>query len=176
MSITELGKGGDLWTLRLGEKGAEPKLEEFLKTDTNEGYGRISPDGRWLAYDSQATGRPEVYVRPYPPSPDRTGQQMVSNNGGVGGALWRKDGRELYYVGSNRSVMMVPVTPGPVLMFGQPKVLFQAPLIANTSSLPSYNWDVNADGSKFLINVVGTGTAGPQLPHVLVLNWTSGLK
>jgi len=175
MSLIEVEKGGDLWTLRLDEKGAEPKLEEFLKTDTNEGYGRISPDGRWLAYSSQATGRAEVYVRPFPVSPDRTGQQMVSNGGG-NLALWRKDGRELYYMGPNRSVMMVSVTPGPVLMFGQPKVLFQAPQAATTGSLPSYVWDVNTEGSKFLINVVGTESAGPQLPHTLVLNWMSGLK
>jgi Tol biopolymer transport system component len=155
-----------VWTLNLSDR----KAALFFKTPSWDIAGHFSPDGHWLTYASDVTGRPEVYVRPFPAN-EAGGQQMISVAGGVL-PLWRRDGKELYYLAASR-VMAVEVTPGvATLKFGQPK-----PLFAFGSPAPSnaYSWDVTADGSRFLINIAGTETATSP-PLTLVLNWTAGLK
>ena len=112
----------DLWSLTME---GEHKATAFLQTDFEEYRGRLSPDGRWLAYVSAVSDKQEIYVRPFPASTDRTGQWLVSNGGG-GLPLWRKDGKELFYRGSGGAVMAVEVTPGAVFKSGQAKQLFQA--------------------------------------------------
>jgi Tol biopolymer transport system component len=175
----------DLWSLPLGDKAAkeaDKKPEVFLKTDATERHGKLSPDGRWIAYNSNATGRYEIYVRPFPNSPERTGQWMVSNSGGVE-PLWRRDGKELFYQrpasGTTPAAWMsVDVTPGPVFKAGTPKELFPITFAPTNGSSPAgWDVDVSPDGQRFLWSVVGTTGAGtPQAPMRVVLNWTSGLK
>ena len=159
----------DLWSLTLE---GEHKAAAFLQTEFQEYGGRLSPDGRWLAYVSNASGRVEIYVRPFPPSADRTGQWLVSNGGGSF-ALWRKDGKELFYRVSGGAVMAVEVTPGAVFKSGQPKQLFQVPAV-NVNGF-GYSWDVSADGQRFLINT-NRDEGAAQEPITLVLNWTAGLR
>ena len=78
--------GYDIWVLRLGDRKAQP----FLRTPFNEGAPRFSPDGRWLAYVSDESGRYEIYVQPYP---GPGGKWQISTEGGTE-PLWNRNGRE----------------------------------------------------------------------------------
>jgi Tol biopolymer transport system component/predicted Ser/Thr protein kinase len=157
----------DLWSLTME---GEHKATAFLQTEFQEDGGRLSPDGRWLAYVSNASGRVETYVRPFPASADRTGQWLVSNGGGAF-PLWRKDGKELFYRAGG-AVMAVDVMSGAVFKSGQAKQLFRVQAAAAQGL--GHNWDVAADG-RFLINTTG-GEGAAQEPITLVLNWTAGLR
>jgi Tol biopolymer transport system component len=159
----------DLWSLAME---GEHKATTFLQTEFQEYGGRLSPDGRWLAYVSNASGRVEIYVRPFPASADRTGQWLVSNGGGSF-PLWRKDGKELFYRGPGGAVTAVDVMAGAVFKSGQAKQLFQVQAV-NVNGAGS-NWDVTVDGQRFLINTTG-GEGAAQEPITLVLNWTAGLR
>jgi eukaryotic-like serine/threonine-protein kinase len=156
--------GSDMWSLSLT---GEPKASEFLHTEFGERHGRLSPDGRWLVYAANYSGRYEVYVRPFPASAERGGQFLVSN--GFGGfPVWRADGKEILYLdGSTEKVMSVPVTPAAEVTHGAPVPLFGAPSIA-PSGLGGYVWDITRDGSRFLFIVAGSESN--QEPITLVLN------
>jgi eukaryotic-like serine/threonine-protein kinase len=173
LSFSPYAPASDVWTLNLSDK----KAALFFKTDNRDIAGHFSPDGHWLAYSSEVTGRLEVYVRPFPAN-EAGGQQMVSLGGG-GYPLWRRDGKELYYRSLGNKVMAVAVTPAgslsTALKFGQPKELFSPGTFAPTNG-PYYEWDATADGSKFLINLVGTEASQAATPLTLVQNWTAGLK
>src|ERR1700674_753579 len=111
----------------VAHQGGRPQATAFLQTEFPEYRGRLSPDGRWLAYVSNASGRAEIYVRPIPASGDRTGQWLGSTGGGSF-PLWRKDGKERFYRGPG-AVMAVDVMPGAVFKSGQAKQLFQVQAI-----------------------------------------------
>ena len=103
----------------------------FLKTPFREAYGAFSPDGRWVAYQSNESGRQEIYVRPFvPPGAAGTaagaagGQWQVSTAGGIH-PVWRPDGKELYYLNPAGAMMAAPITvTGATLEPGAPVVLF----------------------------------------------------
>ncbi len=83
----------------------ERKPVPYLQTEFNEQQAKFSPDGRWVAYDSDESTRPEVYVQPYPP----TGAKwMISKNGGAH-PMWRRDGKELFHLATGRNMMAVDV-------------------------------------------------------------------
>src|SRR5205823_13532678 len=109
-------RGFDLWLLPL-ESGGKPAA--FLSSPADELHGNFSPDGRFVAYSSNESGRFEVYVRTFPLS-DRKWQ--VSTQGGYE-PRWRRDGREIYYLSEDRKLMAVSVGSGP--SFDVPKTLFQ---------------------------------------------------
>src|SRR5262249_44768368 len=95
----------DLWWLPLdGDRKPVP----YLQTESNECHARLSPDGKWLAYVSDETGRAEVYVQRFPTPGNRV---LISANGGDQPA-WRRDGKELYYLAPDRKLMAVAVKPG----------------------------------------------------------------
>jgi len=139
---------------------------DLVKTSSIEGSAGIalSPDGRWLAYTSNITGRNEIWVQPYagPGAPVR-----VSPNGGLE-PLWGREGRELYYVEGNQ-MMSVPVRLGPTFEFAPPAQLFEHRYARMT--IPSY--DVGPDGRFLMIKPSGPppGTA----PISVVLNWQAAL-
>jgi len=163
----------DLWVLPLeGDKKPFP----FLRTDFNEDNGRFSPDARWIAYVSDESGHREIYVRPFSPDSNGTasgagGKWLISNAGGTN-PRWRGDGRELYYIAPDGKLMAVEVTTNPVFRVGVPKVLFQAPPLV--SYLSFSQWDVTADGKRFLLPAPTAQSA--QVPFTVVLNWQAGLK
>jgi len=162
---TAAGTRTDLWILPL-EGRREPR--PFLRTAFNESLGRFSPDGRWVAYVSDETGRPEVYVQSFPLS---TGKWKVSNEGGLQ-PVWRRDGRELFYISRNRHLQSVAVIPGSnEFEAGPPRSLFAMPPLQAHGGRNHY--DVTADGQRFLVTSHGDGDAGFAL-HVL-LNWTEDL-
>src|ERR1700733_7984436 len=104
----------------------------FQGTEFNETGAKFSPDGHWIAYQSDASGRNEVYIREFSlgsdGKPEATAPHLVSNGGGSG-AYWREDGKELLYIaGDQRSIMSVEiVSTKPVFQFAPAKLLFQVP-------------------------------------------------
>jgi dipeptidyl aminopeptidase/acylaminoacyl peptidase len=155
----------DLWILSL-ENGAEPTA--FLQTEFDEGVGRFSPDGRWMAYVSNESGICEVYVQPFPPS---GGKYQVSMNGGEQ-PVWRSDGKELFYLTPDGMLMAVPIDGTSPLELGSPRALFQTRLYVPNFGF-GLNYAVSADGQRFLMQtpVKEVVTA----PINVVLNWTAGL-
>jgi eukaryotic-like serine/threonine-protein kinase len=127
-----------IWLLPLA---GPRKPAPWLTTRFNERSPRFSPDGRWIAYESDESGSPEVYVAL---TKGAAGKRRVSPTGGRR-PRWRRDGKELYYLAPDGSVMAVPLTPGPQLQAGAPVLLFRV-------EPPIQNYDVTANGSRFLVS------------------------
>ncbi len=165
----------DLWVLPVppGEAGELPKPSVYLNTQFNESGGRFSPDGHWIAYVSDESGRQEVYIQPFPLTPGAP-RITVSNDGGSF-PRWRSDGKELFYLGSNaRKVMSAEVSYTPSLKVGASRVLFDTPYpqLMAFSSL----WDVSPDGNRFLFSTPAAVGNTAQPPLTVVLNWTALLR
>ena len=155
----------DLWVLPMDGASSERMPVPFLRTDFSERDGKFSPDNHWIAYDSDESGRSEVYLRPFP-AVEGGGKWMVSHGGGRQ-PHWRGDGKELFYIGPDSSLMAVPVTAsGAAFQSGTPVALFKTP--------PNQGWDVAADGKRFLFPIAVGDSA--QAPFTVVLNWMSLLK
>ncbi len=141
----------------------------YLATEFTETYGSVSPDGRWLAYQSdEADGRVEIYVQSFP-EPGR--KVRVSQRGGQL-ARWRRDGKELYYVTADDQLMTVPVQTGANFTAGAPVALFEMGSYGRRTD--RYMYDVSADGQKFL--VIRQLEDASMRPLTLVQNWTELLK
>jgi Tol biopolymer transport system component len=157
--------GYDIWVLRMSDRKAQP----FLRTPFNEGAPRFSPDGRWLAYVSDESGRFEIYVQPYP---GPGGKWQVSTEGGMEPA-WNPNGRELFYRSGDK-MMAVEITTQPSFSAGKPRVLFERPYQPTPGTFPNY--DVSPDGQRFLmLKPSEQGQAAPTQINV-VLNWFEELK
>jgi len=150
----------------MDDQGPRKRELLFLHSDFLITSARFSPDGRWVAYDSNESGTYEIYVRPFPSPAGGGGQRMVSQTGGQY-PRWGKDGKELFYLRPDGELMAADVSSsGAAFEHGIPKPVFKA-TYAN-------GWDVSADGKRFLFTVAGTET--PQSPFNVVLNWMSILK
>jgi Tol biopolymer transport system component len=113
------------WDLHMvNTAGSDAAPQRLLQTRANETAARVSPDGRWLAYESDESGRKEIYIAPFP---ELQGARAVSSGGGTR-PFWRRDGRELFYLASDGRVMSMPVTPGASLVTGKPEELFRTTL------------------------------------------------
>jgi hypothetical protein len=156
--------GPDLWILPLFGDG---KPYPFAQSEFDEEQGHFSPDGHWIAYTSNESGRYEVYVQTFPQS---GGKWLVSSGGGAQ-PHWRADGKELFYIAPDRTLMAVDVNAGTTFETSAPKRLFAT--LVNNYTAPN-RYVVTADGQRFLINSPVGETN--QTPITVVLNWTSGLK
>ena len=154
----------DLWVLPLeGNRRPLP----FLKTQFFHEYGQFSPDGRWVAYQANESGRVEVYITPFP------GPGVKSQVSVAGGfhARWRGDGKELFYVEPNGRLMAAEIgVNGNEVAIGAVRPLFRWLLDDNGF----IKYDVSADGQRFLA-VMPNEQPAPE-PLTLVQNWTAGLK
>ena len=157
--------GFDIWVLRLSDHKAQP----FLRTRFNESAPRFSPDGHWLAYFSDESGRYEIYVQPYP---GPGGKWQISTEGGTE-PVWNRNGRELFYRSGNK-MMGVEIATQPSFTAGKPKVLFEGPYLPTPLTYPNY--DVSPDGQRFLMlkPVEQAQTALTQIN--VVMNWFEELK
>jgi Tol biopolymer transport system component len=154
--------GQDLWVLPM--TGDERKPFPFLRTRFNKGTGQFSPDGRWIVYRSNDTGRFEIYVAPFP---GPGGKWQVST---MGGSVPRWRGNEIFYVAPGNTLMVAAVAvDGARLDVGPVKKLFQARPVT-----PRYFFDVSPDGQRLLVNTADE-PAG-SVPLTLVVNWTAALK
>ncbi len=156
-------RGLDIWMLAM-EGGRDPV--RFLATSSDEAAPRFSPDGRWLAYISNESGRYEVYVQSYP---GPGGRWTISTQGGTE-PVWSADGRELFYRHGSQ-MMVVDISTAPTFAPGTPRRLFEGYEL-NPYGLPNY--DVSPDGKRFLMVQSDSGAAPTQLN--VVLNWTEEVQ
>lgn len=148
------GLGYNLWVLPLS---GDRKPIMILGTPAAETGPRISPDGRYLAYRSNESGRSEVYVRPFTlgnPNPSPTDPKWkVSVDPGIAiaGARWRSDGKELYYISADGAWMAVDVSTSPTFTAGTPKIMFRVPAAYQAAQNTAGYSDVSADGKTFAL-------------------------
>jgi Tol biopolymer transport system component len=166
--------GSDLWVLPMA---GDRTPWVFLKTPSREAQGMFSPDGRWVVYQSDESGRPEIYVRAFVrPGGTRTledGQLQVTTDGGIN-PVWGPDGKEVYYLNPAGAMMAAPITVrGSTIESGAPVLLFPTRIVGGgVDALQGRQYDVAPDG-RFLINTEVDTTAAPI---TLLMNWNSELK
>ena len=146
---------------------------QFLKTTFRERGPAFSPDGHWLAYSSDETGREEVYITPYP----GPGGCIAVSSGGGRSATWSANGRELFYR-NGRQMMGVTIGPGAAPSVSTPQLLFEGDYVEEDPGTGTNNYDVAADGKRFLMMKAESrpeeGVAPPQI--IVVQNWLEELK
>lgn len=151
-----------LSSLPVGGKRATP----FLKASFGFSDGAFSPDGRWVAYASNESGRWEVYVAPFP---GPGGNWKISSGGGTE-PRWRADGKELFYLAADGRLMAAAVKEGPPFEAAAAEVLFQTHQRERIASTDIFSYDVSPDGQRFLVNTDSGETTSSPLN--LVLHWT----
>ena len=166
LAITEWPRDSmrDIWVLNLDDP---EESRPFVHTPFDEHSPIFSPDGRWLAYVSNESGRNEVYVESYPRG---KGRWIISAGGGLE-PVWSADGRELFYRNANK-MMAVPLRSQPAFSAGPPSVLFERALKSGIYNTTSY--DVAANGQEFLMIERRLDLAPTQLN--VVLNWSQELQ
>ena len=152
----------DVWVLpQFGDR----KAFRFLHSEFNEGWAKLSPNGQWLAYESDETWRIEIYVQTFP---NPSGKWQISTNGGSR-PVWSQSGKELYFIDRGRRMMAVDVGAGPKFQAGVPKLLFATRMVIGPNTI----FDVGKDGRFLIPNQVEDAEAAPIN---VVVNWTAGLK
>ena len=161
------GTGGGL-DIGVVELGAEPSVTTLIGSPATEANHALSPDDKWLAYQTSETGQMEVFVRPFP---DVGSERWLMSLEGGEDPVWHPDGSELFYR-QGQAIMTVAVTDGPPSSWGKPMRLFAAPYVFN----PIRSFDVAPDGTRFVMlkrPVASEDAAATQL--IYVLNWTQEL-
>jgi len=140
-----------------------------VESDYPQGEAHFSPDGRWLAFVSEENGRPEVYVVPFP---SLLSKIQISTAGGSQ-PRWRRDAKELFFIAPDGTMMAVTVeAKGATFKAQAPATLFRTQITAVAHAF--YQYDVSADGQKFVINTRTTEQAAP--PITILTNWEAELK
>ena len=165
----QAGKGTrlDVWGLSVGDRRSAP----ILDTVYAEGFGAISPDGKWLAYQSDQSGRNEIYIQQFDGLSNGTKRRwMISKGGGL--PRWRSDSSELFYMTQDGRMMAVPIhlSADGGIESGPAESLFQTRPIPKTWNL----YDVSPDGQRFLLNLPLEWTSAA--PITVITNWTEKLK
>lgn len=153
----------DMWTVSLD---GDHKVEPLIVTRFRDRRGRISPNGRWLAYTSTESGREEIYVQRFPGG---GGKQLVSTQGGDL-SIWSRDGQELFFRNGDK-MMAVSISPEDGVISASPRLLFEQRFVQGIG----LNYDVAPDGRRFLT----VQPVNPELPatHInLVQNWFDEVK
>ena len=142
----------------------------LLNTRFHEANPALSPDGKWLAFTSNESGRPEVYIQAFQAteSPGVVGERYRVSGDGAQALRWRGDGRELFYLGFDGTVRAVPVKLSPEPEFGSATPLFTISTEARAAIHSVVGFDVSADGQRFVVPVVAPGES-PSI--VVVQNW-----
>ena len=154
--------GWDVW---LVPTAPGSRATPFVATPFRDLFGTFSPDGRWLAFESSESGRPEIYIQA---TNGTQGKWQVSNAGGTK-PWWRADGREIVYQALDQTLTAVPVTAGDRIETGTPVPLFRANLV--TTGYNGRRWSLTADARKFLVN---SRLSAPDRANLTVVtNWTS---
>jgi len=152
----------DLWSLSVADRKTEP----FIQMEGRQEFVRFSPDGKWAAYRSNETGRGEIYVVP---SLQRNSKTLLSTEGG-NYSRWRRDGREMFYVGTDATLMAAEVTAvGASFRVGTVRPLFKMAVGG-----PRYAYDVSPDGRRFLVNTIIETTT--SAPISVVVNWPATMR
>jgi Tol biopolymer transport system component len=157
--------GFDIWAL---PSGGDRKPRAVVKTPFLEAAPRLSPDGRWLAYTSDESGRSEVLVQSFPVPGGRT---QISTTGATE-PVWSRDGRELFYLNGD-AMMAVEIRTSPTFTAGTPRMLYEGRFVRSPNTVASY--DVSADGQRFL-RVQPMHPDSPRDQIHVTLNWFEELK
>jgi dipeptidyl aminopeptidase/acylaminoacyl peptidase len=136
-----------------------------VQTPFDEQAARFSPDGKWMAYESNESGQTQIYVQSVPASGTK---YQISASGGSR-AQWRRDGKELFYISTDRKLMAVPIKLGATVEVGIPQALFPLPPTGVRVYAPL------RDGQRFLVNVAAGGEAAVVPTITLVTNWDRSL-
>ena len=161
----------DIWMVPVA--GPRTAGVALLNGPANESNPTVSPDGRWLAYQSDESGQNEIYVRPFPNV--NTGRWQISTRGGTR-AQWSPDGRELFFyvgAGARGTLMAVPVESGSAFRAGVPRMLFQGNYPA--PNIGGRLYDVSRDGQRFLM-IKGEDAESVPRHLTVVQNWLEELK
>ena len=156
--------------VNIGVLSLEGSTEPLLATEFSERNAEISPDGRWLAYESNASGQYEIYVRPFPNVEDA---RWVISNGGGKRPLWAPDGRELFYLAPGARLMAVGVQTEPSFAPGNAEVVFEGGYYARSSPI-GRTYDISPDGERFLM--IKESAGGDSTEFVVIINWFEELK
>jgi serine/threonine protein kinase len=147
------------------------KPTPYLATPFNEIQSKFSPDGRWVVYTSDESGTPEIYVRPFPDA--LSGKWTISTGGGVQ-ARWRRDGKEIVYLGRDGLMAVEVKSAGNALKAGVPKKLFNPLMRGGPFRVsPGHLWDMTADGRLLVNTPSDTSIASP---FTVIVNWQAHLK
>jgi hypothetical protein len=158
--------GADIWTVQLD---GERKATLFLQTPFDENVPNISPDGRWLAYLSNESGRDEIYVRAFP---GPSGKWQISTDGGAN-PVWARSGKELFYQNGDK-MMVVDIAGDAALRAGTPRMLFQGKY-ETVGGGRGRNYDVSPDGQRFIM--IKAGSSNERSPQMIaVMNWFTELR
>jgi hypothetical protein len=167
--------GQDLWIAPQPSSGKSDGKDDtqpfpYLHSEFDEQEGRFSPDAKWVAYTSNESGVPEIYVQSFPLS----NTKVPISTGGGSEPQWSYDGTELFYLRADRTLMAVPITHSPAepLKPGLATPLFKVPPVLITGNT-SRSYAVGKDGKRFLI---ANGDAANAAPLTVVLNWRAGVK
>jgi eukaryotic-like serine/threonine-protein kinase len=162
--LNVLGTTWDMWTCDPDDSSPATVL---MQTPFADRFGVFSPDGRWIAYVSNESGRPEVYVQELAGA---GGKWQVSVNGGSL-PRWRADGKELFFQSTDQSILAVPIHAGETFQAGAPVTLFRIPLVTGQYILRA--WTPTADGQRFYVLTPAQGVQAPQI--TIVTNWAAEL-
>ena len=156
-----------IWTVALEDQGGQLKAGTpgpFLKSTFNDQAPSISPDGSWLAYQSNESGKNEVYVRAFPPSATSSGGKwQVSNNGGVL-PHWSRSGHELVYQSADQLMTVSYTVNGTTFIADKPRVW-----IASLSGAPGNGWDLAPDGKRVVALIPESTAKAPPPEHEIVM-------
>jgi serine/threonine-protein kinase len=164
--VEDHGDSMDLFLLDLRSRRAEP----FLNSRFGETFPEFSPDGRWLAYCSDESGREEVYVRPFP---GPGGRWQISHEGGTEN-VWARDGKQVFYRWGDGQVWVVDIRTDEGFSVSKPRLLFDNPI--HFSGRPIRTFDVSPDGQRFLMVKMDERKPQPVTELILVQNWFEELK
>jgi Tol biopolymer transport system component len=163
LAFARAGEAGDtdIWAIPVTAGGQAGSASVLIGEPGNQRSPRFSADGRFLAYESDESGRPEIYVRRLRP----TGERWLVSRGGGSFPRWSREGPELFYLSREGSIMAVPVTLAPTFGAGEPSRLYDESLTPGTLNR---DFDVSADGQRFLAVRRASGVTGRI---VIVQNW-----
>lgn len=156
--------GFDIWATPMTGEG---KPFPVVQSEFDEPFAQFSPDGKWIAYQGDDSGRDEIYIHPFPGPSTR---HQVSTNGGVK-VRWRSDGSEVFYLGLDERLMAVSIdlTSEGAPDIGTPTTLFAAPLGGAVQQDDfRHQYMVSRDGQRFLLGAI---TREGEAPATLILNW-----
>jgi Tol biopolymer transport system component len=164
--------GADLMMLALDK---DRRIQPLVQTQFLERQGEFSPDGRWLAYESNDSGQSQIFVRPFP---DVNREKWQVSTGGGTQPLWTRNGRELCYLGPTGAVMSVPVGRGTTWTAGTPTKVFDGQYFrgSGNSGNTGRTYDVSPDGKRFLMIKPGADQASAPVSIMIVQNWFDELK
>jgi Tol biopolymer transport system component len=160
--VIQTATADDIWIQPLfGDKKPFP----YVESAGNERNGSISPDGKWLLYESEETGQTQIYVQAFP---EHGAKIQVSNDGGER-PRWSRDGRQIFYISPDLKMIAVPVLAGARFETGPPKALFDSRIAGGFND----RFDVSTDG-RFLIPIQAERSGPP--PITVIFNWTAAIN